>query len=46
MLSTAGYTEGDACGSVHSAGKRLSGSIGHGNPWLRSALVQAAHAAV
>jgi transposase len=33
-------------GNYESAGKRLSGSIGHGNPWLRSALVQAAHAAV
>jgi transposase len=33
-------------GNCESAGKRLSGSIGQGNNWLRSALVQAAHAAV
>src|SRR5215204_1810088 len=29
-----------------SAGKRLSGKTGQGNRWLRSALIQAAHAAV
>lgn len=34
-----------APGNNESAGKRKSGSTGHGNPWLRSALVQAAHAA-
>jgi len=32
-------------GNNESAGKRLSGSTGHGNPWLRSALVEAAQAA-
>lgn len=35
-----------APGNNESAGKRLSGRIGHGNRALRSALVQAAHAAV
>jgi transposase len=33
-------------GNNESAGKRYSGSTGHGNRWLKSALVQAAHAAV
>jgi transposase len=33
-------------GNHESAGKRLSGKTGQGNRWLRSALVQAAHAAV
>ena len=33
-------------GTHESAGKRRSASIGRGNPWLRSSLVQAAHAAV
>jgi transposase len=32
-------------GNNESAGKRKSGRTGHGNRWLRSALVQAAHAA-
>jgi transposase len=32
-------------GNNESAGKRKSGRTGRGNPWLRSALVQAAHAA-
>ena len=32
-------------GNNESAGKRKSGSTGHGNPWLRSILVQAAWAA-
>lgn len=35
-----------APGNNESAGKRRSSSIGHGNRWLRSGLVQAAHAAV
>ena len=35
-----------APGNNESAGKRRSSSIGHGNHWLRSGLVQAAHAAV
>jgi transposase len=33
-------------GNHESAGKRHSGKTGTGNPWLRSALIQAAHAAV
>lgn len=33
-------------GNNESAGKRYSGRTGHGNRWLRSALVQAAHSAV
>ncbi len=33
-------------GNHESAGKRRSGKTGAGNPWLRSALIQAAHAAV
>ncbi len=33
-------------GNNESAGKRYSGRTGHGNRWLRSILVQAAHAAV
>jgi len=33
-------------GNNVSAGKRYSSSIGQGNPWLRSTLIQAAHAAV
>lgn len=33
-------------GNNESAGKRYSGAIGHGNRWLRSALVQVAWAAV
>jgi transposase len=33
-------------GNNESAGKRYSGRTGHGNRWLKSALVQAAHAAV
>jgi transposase len=33
-------------GNHESAGKRYSGSTGHGNRWLRTGLVQAAHAAV
>ena len=33
-------------GTHESAGKRKSASIGRGNQWLRTALVQAAHAAV
>lgn len=33
-------------GNNESGGKRKSGQAGHGNPWLRSALVQAAWAAV
>lgn len=33
-------------GTNESAGKRRSASIGHGNNWLRTSLVQAAHAAV
>jgi transposase len=33
-------------GNHESAGKRFSGRTGHGNRWLRSGLVQAAHAAV
>lgn len=32
-------------GNHESAGKRISGSTGHGNPWLRSALVEAAQSA-
>lgn len=32
-------------GNNESAGKRKSGATGHGNPWLRSTLVEAAHAA-
>lgn len=32
-------------GNYESAGKRKSGRTGHGNPWLRSALVEAARAA-
>lgn len=32
-------------GSYESAGKRKSGKIGHGNAWLRSALVEVAQAA-
>jgi len=35
-----------APGNNESAGKRFSGRTGQGNRWLRSALVQAAHAAV
>ena len=35
-----------APGNNESAGKRYSGRTGHGNRWLRSSLVQAAHAAV
>lgn len=35
-----------APGNRESAGKRLSSRVGHGNVWLRSMLVQAAHAAV
>jgi len=35
-----------APGNHESAGKRYSGRTGHGNRWLRSGLVQAAHAAV
>ncbi len=35
-----------APGNHESAGKRYSGKTGRGNPWLRSALVQAVHAAV
>lgn len=35
-----------APGNHESAGKRYSGKTGRGNPWLRSGLVQAAHAAV
>ena len=35
-----------APGNHESAGKRRSGRTGHGNRWLRSELVQAAHAAV
>jgi transposase len=33
-------------GNHERAGKRSSGATGHGNRWLRSGLVQAAHAAV
>ncbi len=34
------------CPGLHeSAGKRGSGATGHGNPWLRSALVEMAHGA-
>lgn len=33
-------------GNCESAGKRYSGRTGHGNHWLRSGLMQAAHAAV
>lgn len=33
-------------GNHESAGKRSSSRIGHGNQWLRSTLIQAAHAAV
>lgn len=33
-------------GTHESAGKRTSAAIGQGNPWLRTSLVQAAHAAV
>lgn len=33
-------------GNNESAGKRYSGRTGHGNRWLRTSLVQAAHAAV
>jgi transposase len=33
-------------GNNESAGKRYSGRTGHGNTWLRSGLVQAAHSAV
>lgn len=35
-----------APGNNESAGKRRASGIGHGNRWLRSGLVQAAHAAV
>ena len=35
-----------APGNHESAGKRASGKTGKGNRWLRSALIQAAHAAV
>ncbi len=35
-----------APGNNQSAGKHHSGKTGHGNQWLRSALIQAAHAAV
>jgi transposase len=35
-----------APGNRESAGKRLSGKTGKGNRWLRTSLVQAAHAAV
>jgi transposase len=35
-----------APGNNESAGKRYSGKIGKGNQWLRSTLIQAAHAAV
>ena len=35
-----------APGNNQSAGKNHSGKTGHGNQWLRSALIQAAHAAV
>src|SRR5262249_15869974 len=33
-------------GNRESAGKRLSGKTRKGSPWLRSALVEAAHAAI
>jgi transposase len=33
-------------GNNESAGKRYSGRTGHGNRWLRSSLVQAAHSAI
>jgi transposase len=33
-------------GNHESGGKRYSGRTGHGNTWLRSGLIQAAHAAV
>jgi transposase len=33
-------------GNNESAGKRSSGRTGHGNRWLRSSLVQAAHSAI
>ncbi|MFL5654780.1 MAG: transposase [Ktedonobacteraceae bacterium] len=33
-------------GNNESAGKRLSGKTRKGSPWLRSALVEAAHAAI
>jgi transposase len=33
-------------GNKESAGKRLSGRTRKGSPWLRSALVEAAHAAI
>jgi transposase len=36
----------DCPGNNESAGKRLSGKMRKGNVWLRSALVEAAHAAV
>ncbi len=32
-------------GNNESAGKRMSGRTGHGNPWLKTSLVQAARAA-
>ena len=32
-------------GNCQSAGKRLSGKTRKGNPWLRTALIEAAHAA-
>jgi transposase len=35
-----------APGNYESAGKRSSATIGKGNTWLRSTLIQAAHAAV
>lgn len=35
----------DCPGNNESAGKRLSGKTRKGSPWLRSALVEAAHAA-
>jgi transposase len=35
-----------APGNNESAGKRYSGRTGHGNRWLRSSLVQAAHSAI
>src|SRR6266545_4360751 len=35
-----------APGNYESAGKRASGTTGKGNVWLRSTLIQAAHAAV
>jgi transposase len=33
-------------GNNESAGKRYSGRTGHGNRWLRSSLIQAAHSAI